>query len=153
MDCSPPGSSTQGILQARILQWVAISFSRVYSQPRDRTCVSCNGRWIAYHWATREALILTLGICKSSRTSTELSGYACQLSWCSKQQLVWEYPECKGDRWSANRVRVLVHLCLAVSGSWSPQNSEGWWYPRYLTFCEGGISAVLALGTRILGTN
>ena len=41
MDCSPPGSSVQGILQARILEWVAISFSRGSSQPRDWTQVSC----------------------------------------------------------------------------------------------------------------
>ena len=37
MDCSPPGSSICGILQARILEWVAISFSRGSSRPRDRT--------------------------------------------------------------------------------------------------------------------
>ena len=35
MDCSPPGSSVYGIFQARILEWVAISFSRGSSQPRD----------------------------------------------------------------------------------------------------------------------
>ena len=35
MDCSPPGSSVNGILQARILQWVGISFSRGSSRPRD----------------------------------------------------------------------------------------------------------------------
>ena len=40
MDCSPPGSSVHGILQARILKWVAISSSRVSSQPRDQTRVS-----------------------------------------------------------------------------------------------------------------
>ena len=40
MDCSPPGSSVHGILQARILEWVAIPFSRGSSQPRDRTLVS-----------------------------------------------------------------------------------------------------------------
>ena len=40
MDWSPPGSSFHGILQARILEWVAISFSRRSSQPRDRTRVS-----------------------------------------------------------------------------------------------------------------
>ena len=39
MDCSPPGSSVHGILQARILEWVAISFSRGSSWPRDRTCI------------------------------------------------------------------------------------------------------------------
>ena len=41
MDCSPPGSSVHGILQARILEWAAISSSRGSSQPRDRTQVAC----------------------------------------------------------------------------------------------------------------
>ena len=41
MDCSPPGSSVHGISQARILEWVAISFSRGSSPPRDQTQVSC----------------------------------------------------------------------------------------------------------------
>ena len=36
MDCNPPGSSVHGILQARILEWVAISYSRGSSRPRDR---------------------------------------------------------------------------------------------------------------------
>ena len=40
MDCSPPGSSAHGILQARILEWVVISFSRGSSQPSDQTQVS-----------------------------------------------------------------------------------------------------------------
>ena len=57
MDYSPPGSSVHGILQARILDWVAVSSCRVSSQPRDQTCISCiscTGRWILYHWARRE---------------------------------------------------------------------------------------------------
>ena len=41
MDCSPPGSSIHEIFQARILQWVAISFSKGSSQPRDRAWVFC----------------------------------------------------------------------------------------------------------------
>ena len=41
MDCSPPGSSVRGISQARILEWVAIPFSRGSSRPRDRTHISC----------------------------------------------------------------------------------------------------------------
>ena len=41
MDCSLPGSSVHGILQARRLEQVAISFSRVSSRPRDQTRVSC----------------------------------------------------------------------------------------------------------------
>ena len=55
MDCSPPGSSVHGILQARILEWVAISFSRGSSQTTDGTQVS----WIADRffivWASRGA--------------------------------------------------------------------------------------------------
>ena len=41
MDCSPPGSSAHGIFQARILEWVGISSSRVSFWPRDQTHVSC----------------------------------------------------------------------------------------------------------------
>ena len=55
MDCSLPGSSIHGILQARILEWIAMPFSRGSSQPRDRTHVFCIGRWILYQRATREA--------------------------------------------------------------------------------------------------
>ena len=55
MDCSPPSSSVYGIFQARILEWVAISASRGSSWPRGQTHVLCIGRWILYHWATREA--------------------------------------------------------------------------------------------------
>ena len=46
VDCSMPGSSVHGVLQARKLEWVVISFSRGSSQNRDRTCVSCTGRWV-----------------------------------------------------------------------------------------------------------
>ena len=54
MDCSLPGSSIPGILQAGILEWVAIFFSRRSSQPRDQTWVSrIAGRRFTI-WATRE---------------------------------------------------------------------------------------------------
>ena len=53
-DCSPPGSSIHAILQARILEWVALHFSRGSSQPRDWTQVSCTvGRFFTIS-ATRE---------------------------------------------------------------------------------------------------
>ena len=55
-DCSPPGSSVHGIPQARILEWVAIASSRGSFWPRDQTCVSCTGRWILHHCASREAI-------------------------------------------------------------------------------------------------
>ena len=54
MDCSLPGSSVHGIFQARVLEWVAISFSRGSSQPRDRSRVSLTvGRCFTV-WPTRE---------------------------------------------------------------------------------------------------
>ena len=52
MNCSPPGSSVHGILQARILEWVAMPSSRGSSRPGDRTYISCIVRQIPYHWAT-----------------------------------------------------------------------------------------------------
>ena len=57
MNCSPPGSSSHGILQARILEWVAIPFSRGSSQPRDRTPVSHTAGRFFTVWATREACL------------------------------------------------------------------------------------------------
>ena len=64
MDCSLPGSSSHGIFQARVLEWVANSFSRGSSQPRDRTLVS---RIVGRHftvWATREAPLFIVELFK-----------------------------------------------------------------------------------------
>ena len=55
MDCSLLGSSAHGILQARILEWVAMPFSRGSSQPRNWTQVSCTAGRFFTNWATREA--------------------------------------------------------------------------------------------------
>ena len=55
MDCKLPASSVRGIFQARVLEWVAISFSRGSSQPRDQTQVSCIAGRCFTIWATREA--------------------------------------------------------------------------------------------------
>ena len=55
MNCSPPGSSVHGILQARKLEWVAIPFSRGSSWPRDWTQVSLSAGGFLTSWATREA--------------------------------------------------------------------------------------------------
>ena len=55
MDCSPPDSSVHGILQARILEWVAIPFYRESSWPRDQTWISCTAGGLFTIWATREA--------------------------------------------------------------------------------------------------
>ena len=57
LDYRPPGVYVQGISQARILEWIAISFSRGSSQPRNQAGISCIDRWILYCWATREIYI------------------------------------------------------------------------------------------------
>ena len=60
MDCSPP---VHGILQARILEWVAIPFSRGSSQPRDQTWVSCiTGRFITI-WGTCIYICMCIYVC------------------------------------------------------------------------------------------
>ena len=60
MDCSPPGSSVQGISQARILEWGAISFSKWSSQPRDDTHISCITGGFFTCWAIGETFILLI---------------------------------------------------------------------------------------------
>ena len=71
MDCSPPGSSVRGTSQARILQWVAISFSRGSSRPRDQTHVSgvscLTGRFIT----TEPLLWYLIHLLKSGLLKTE----------------------------------------------------------------------------------
>ena len=65
MDCSHP--LHQWDFPGKKLEWVAMSFSRGFSQPRDQTQVSCGsyiGRQILYHWATWEALNYTLFLWK-----------------------------------------------------------------------------------------
>ena len=78
MDCNLPGSSVNGIFQARILELVAISSCRGSSWPRGQTCISC--RRILYHWAMGKplplwgrmviieevALMLGMGVCGQS---------------------------------------------------------------------------------------
>ena len=64
MDCSSPGSCVQRIFQARVLEWVAVTYSKGSSQPRDRTRVSCGfciSKWILYHCTTGEGHPLCTG--------------------------------------------------------------------------------------------
>ena len=58
MKCSPPDSSVHGIPQAKILNSVAISFSREYSSPRDQSHVFCIGKRNLYHWTIRKPTYL-----------------------------------------------------------------------------------------------
>ena len=64
MDCSLPGFFVHGIFQARVLEWVAISFSRGSSWPRNRTQVSCIAGRRFTLWATREAHVTIVYLSK-----------------------------------------------------------------------------------------
>ena len=88
MGCSPPGSSVHGISKARILEWVAIPFSRGSSQARDWTQVSVIGRQIFYHWTTRKPLWSIYYITKRLLSVKELQSY-----WGKK----WQYIYCMGN--------------------------------------------------------
>ena len=68
MDCSPPGSSVHGILQARILEWVAMPSSRGSSQPRDQTQFSHTVGGFFIVWATREARAMRVPGGEASQT-------------------------------------------------------------------------------------
>ena len=74
-DCSSPGFSVHGILQARILEWIAIPSSRGISQPRDRTLVSCiAGRFFTI-WATGKSYICIM-LFKSFSVSTSIENFS-----------------------------------------------------------------------------
>ena len=87
MDCSLPGSSIHGILQARVLEWVAVSFSRRSSQPRDRTQIShIAGRrftiWATitqavYNFKTSSSLNMSLFSNLNGPTQTWLRTWPC----------------------------------------------------------------------------
>ena len=85
MDGSPPGSSVRGIFQARILEWVAISFSRGSSQPRNQTQVSCIAGRFFTNWAMRELQLC----CTYIRIHAEMCTYTYTCPHMSSQQLFW----------------------------------------------------------------
>ena len=74
MDCSPPGSSLHGILQARVLEWVAISFSRGSSRLRDRTRISCAAGRRFNLWVTSLTQLPPLTPSSQSFPNTKVRG-------------------------------------------------------------------------------
>ena len=87
MDYSPPGPSVHGILQARILEWVVIPFSRGSSQPRDLTQVSCIASRFFTVWVIREAQIPEV------HSNTQLPGIRNFLAGtCSGHYAPWSTP-------------------------------------------------------------
>ena len=149
MDCSLLGSSVNGISQARMLEWVAISSSRGSSTHRNQTrvsCISCTGRWILYHWAIWEAWASgtgwdskmyktypTLTSCPvGGQTWKMLSG---SIKWSKKQKLtnkqmnkslgyqIWKFlfrPQLFAQSWRTALVKMIMLLM--------------WDYATYLAF-------------------
>ena len=91
MDCSPPGSSVHGVLQERTLEWVAMPSSRVFSQPRDRTQISCTAGGFFTVWAPGKPP----SICRDSNKSQCPS-----LKWALRQGL----PDFQGKLLATNIV-------------------------------------------------
>ena len=114
MDCSPPHTSVHGVSQARILEWVATSFSGVSSQTRDRTGLSCIGRWILSQRATREALYKRAT--NSYTSQNQADEEMCELSWLRLCGRVGT-----GSEWrmlaAAKSLQSCPTLCDPIDGS------------------------------------
>ena len=155
MDYSSPGFSVHGIFQARIVEWVAVSFSRGSSQPKDQTWFSHIAGRLFTIWATRELSTCNAGdpclIPVSGRSAGEGIGYPLQYSWASLvaqlvknlpamwetwvQSLDWEDPLEKGmathSRISGleNSMDCIVHGLQRVRDDWAtfPFTYRHWW--------------------------
>ena len=136
MDCSPPGFSVHGILQARILEWVAIPFFRGSSQPKYQTQVSCIAGGFFTVWATREAPRLEWVAISSRQGIFPTQGSNPGLLHCrrilyflshqgSPRILEWvAYPFSMGTSRPRDWTRV---SCIAggFSTSWATQEAQG----------------------------
>ena len=123
MDYSPPGSSVHGVLQARTLEWVAISFSRGSSLPRDQAWVSCiAGRFLTTEppgKPFRQCLAgdSYLGTWLQSRLSTLRSHLLCDLGPLPRSLIFWQTLDFIEERNS----NPLQYSCLKNSmnkGAW-----------------------------------
>jgi len=126
MDCSLPGSFVHGILQARILEWVAISFSRGSSQPRNQTQISHTAGRFFTDWATREDhcgtyIYIFNGI---------LLSYKKECIRVSPNEVDEPTEYCtKWSKWERERQILYINACL-----W---NLERWYWWTYLLGSSG----------------
>ena len=135
MDCSPPGSSIHGISQARVLGWVAISFSRGSSRPRDPTWVSCITGRCFYCQGSRQG----------SPGSNQLRWGPIGVGWTPAS--IWGVSLLKGVKWTqtGNREKAVWSLELYCHKSRNYQELEG--RPgRYLSLVEHGPTDTPMLG-------
>ena len=116
IDCSPSGSSVRGIFQARILHWLAISFSRGFSWPRDQTHVSgifCISRQILYHCATWEVPSFPRSI-KIVRRRLQFSKCTLTLFLNSGQQNKWEFSSPGPGIWKFGKCKFAAQLLFLL---------------------------------------
>ena len=158
MDCSLLGSSVHGISQARILEWVAISFSRGSSWFRDQTHVSCiAGRFftILYHWGTKPPFFSILFfivqfssvqfsrsvMCDPKDCSTRLSCPSPATGACSNPH--------PSSRWCHQTISSsVVHFSSCLQSS-PPSGS----FPMSQLFVSGGQSIGVSASASVLPMN
>ena len=130
MDYSLPGSSVHGILQARILEWVAVPFSRGSSQPKNRTQVSRIGNRFITLWATKKLMSLSKSSWWWTWQGESVGGYLYKVH----EESMWACREASshGGRCSVLSLTARVEI-QAVSAAWQQ--------PGYLT----SVSLILFL--------
>ena len=141
MDCSLPGSSVHQILQARIVEWAAISFSRGSSWFRDQTRISCTfwiGRQILYHHGTKDTshtkgLSITVTSIVSSQNSHPFANSECNLIW---KQGLRRY----------NKVKTRLEWALNPMTGTLIRRGENTWRPRE----EGHMKTKVEMGSLLL---
>ena len=143
MDCNPPGSSVKGILQAKILEWVAMPSSRGSSLPRDWThnsYVSCIAHRFFTHWTTWEALIYFVQDKINMSSSDRLASFT--------PTIVSEILQVIQVQWQTEKKKLHDLQILRIIASWvearspwfqtSPNSSEGR-NPTCWSWQEGSI--------------
>ena len=113
MDCSPSGSTVHGIFQAIMLEWVAISFSRGSSWPRNRThnsCVSCTAGGFCTHWAIQEAHSLIFIIENNCANHTGVAQHPFSMTvFCKSHQF-----KAEGRLWNCIRNQTPLQFTLVM---------------------------------------
>ena len=152
MDCSLPDSSVHRISQARILEWVVISFHRGPSQLKDWTQISCTDKHILYHWVTREAPTYRRSVqfsCSVVSASLQPHGLQYARPPCPSPTPGVYSNSCPLSRWGHPTILSSVipfSSCLQsfpVSGS----------FPMSQLFTSGGQSIGTSVSASVLPTN
>ena len=134
IDCSLPGPSVHGILQARILEWVAIPFSRGSPQPRGQTRVSCIAGGFFIIWAIREApkaLKWTLNDWIFMTQKANLSTF--KQNWGNnggKEEHNTFYTDLLSSKWKEYKRGQDWKFCCCEC--WSREWFPDWWFSRTL---------------------